>query len=183
MGLFRRGGGASARTPKAPADLRQRLSIPGSEKVLAWGSGPMPGGDRAAAEVGYLAATDRAFYVEGAGDRIGWDRISRASWEEPVLDVVLEDENGRAAGRMRLRVDVSGDLPAAVHDRVTASVVVSEVIDLGDGAKARMVARRPSDDGEVRWSVVFDAGVDPSDPQLQARAREALADLRSAMGI
>lgn len=171
------------RSPKAPADLRERLSISRSEKVIAWGSGPMTRPGESSPVRGYLAATDLAFYAEGPGKRVTWDRISRASWEEPVLEVVLEDEAGAVSGRLRLDVDQSWDLPAAVHDRVTASVVVSEMIDLGDGVRARMAARRANDHGDIRWTIVFDAGADPGDPQLQARARAALTDLRSALGI
>jgi hypothetical protein len=171
------------RAPKAPADLRDRLDIPRAEKVIAWGSGPMtlPGTMQPAR--GYLAATDHAFYVEGTGERVTWDRISQASWQEPLLEVVLEDESGRVAGRLRLNVDQSGDLPAAVHDRVTDSVVVSEMVDLGDGVKARMAARRANDHADIRWTVVFDAGADASDPELQARARAALEGLRASLGI
>ena len=171
------------RAPKAPGDLRERLSIPADEKVLAWGSGPMTRPGESELTRGYLAATDQAFYVEGIGLRVAWDRISRASWEEPLLEVELEDETGRVSDRLRLDVDQSHDLPAAVHDRVTASVVISEMVDLGDGVTARMAARRPNDHADIRWTVVFEAGVDPSDPDLQARARAALAELRNALGI
>ena len=68
---------------------------------------------------------------------------------------------------------------------MTASVVVSERVDLGGGAGAQlMVARRASDDDELRWSVVFDAGLDSSDdPRLRAAAAEALDRLRDALGI
>jgi len=171
------------RTPKVPADLRERLRIPRSENVIAWGSGQMTRPGEPSAFRGYLAATDHAFYAEGPGERVAWDRISRASWDQPVLEVVLEDEAGAVSGRLRLDVDQSWNLPAAVHDRVTASVVVSEMIDLGDGVRARMAARRANDHADIRWTVVFDAGADPRDPQLQARARAALTDLRSSLGI
>lgn len=171
-----------SRAPKAPGDLRERLGIPTGERILAWGSGP--GHPRSGgAEGAYVAATERALYVEGTGQRYGWDLVSRASWEEPVLEVDLLDPAGQPAERLRLEVSTSGDLPAAIHDRVTASVVVSELIEVSDGVRARMVARRASDDAPVRWSVVFEAGVDPRDPALQEQARQALAALRSALGI
>lgn len=161
-----------------PSNLKQRLHIPDGERLLAWGSGPLPAGS-----TGYLAATDRALYVEATGAAYGWDEVGRAAWEEPVLDLELLMPGGGAGPRLRLVVEDSGDLPSAVHDRVTASVIVSERVEVAEGVKARMVARRAFDDGPVRWSVVFDAGVDAADPVLQAQARAALADLRSALGI
>ena len=163
---------------RVPADLRGRLGIPAGERLLAWGSGPLPGGS-----TGYLAATDRALHVEATGAAYGWEEVGRAAWQEPVLDLELLTADGGAGARLRLVVEDSGDLPSAVHDRVTASVIVSERVEVAEGVKARMVARRAFDDGPVRWSVVFDAGVDASDPALQAHARTALADLRSALGI
>lgn len=161
-----------------PSDLKQRLRIPDGERLLAWGSGPLPDGS-----TGYLAATDRALYVEATQAAYGWDEVGRAAWQEPVLDLELLAPDGGAGARLRLVVEDSGDLPSAVHDRVTASVIVSERVEVAEGVKARMVARRACDDGPVRWSVVFDAGIDASDPVLQALAREALADLRNALGI
>lgn len=173
------------RSLRTPADLRDRLGIPPRERVLAWGSGPkagsLPGGHPDAAD--YVAATDLALHVEGTGAAYPWDSIARASWSDPVLEVQLLDESGATGPTLRLRITESGDLPAAVHDRVTASVLISERIEIAEGVRARMVARRAHDDAPVRWSVVFDAGVDASDPQLQRLARSALDDLRSALGI
>lgn len=166
---------------RAPADLRDRLGIPPRERVLAWGSGPKAG--EAGDAPDYVAATEFALYVEGTGMAYPWDSIARASWSEPVMEVELLDASGGPGPTLRLRITASGDLPAAVHDRVTASVLVSERVEVTEGVRARMVARRAHDDAPVRWSVVFDAGVDASDPELQRLARAALDDLRSALGI
>jgi hypothetical protein len=174
MGLLKR------RTPTVPADLRDRLEIPAREKLLAWGDGPRGDSDRPSALV---AATDSALYVEAAGERFPWDRISQARWEEPLLEVDVLRDGGRPGPTLRLHLDVSGDLPAAIHDRVTASVVASELIDLGDGVIARMIARRASDGADIHWTVAFQGDVNPEDPELQKRARESLAEFRSALGI
>ena len=155
------------------------LGIRPGEKVVAWASAP--GAD--ATQTLFTAATDRAIYVQELSERIPWDRISKASWQEPLLELVVLDDDGQPARVVRIRVEEARDLPAAVHDRVTASVVVSERVDLGGGAFALMVARRASDDDEVRWSVVFDPGLDASNPVLREAAETALARLRSALGI
>jgi hypothetical protein len=99
------------------------------------------------------------------------------------LTVVVLDSAGRLQRPLRLRIDASRDLPPAVHDRVTASVVISERVDLGDGATALLVARRDSDDGSIGWSVVFDAGLDPADPDLRRAADAALEQYRGSLGI
>jgi hypothetical protein len=77
----------------------------------------------------------------------------------------------------------AGDLPAIVRTYVTDSVVVSEQVEVAPGAGARLVARRAGLGGEVRWSVIFDEGLDSRDPALQAAAMERLALLRDSLGI
>lgn len=163
------------RTRRLPAGIRERVGIPKPERVIAWGVDSA--NDR------YTLATDKALYPESIGERLRWDSISKATWEEPVLKVTVHDTSGATKGTLRLRVDESGDLPAAVFALVTESVVISEHVELGEGAGARMVARRDGDEGTIWWSVVFDSGLNPSDPALRARADEELAALRDSLGI
>lgn len=163
------------RRGRVPHEVLTQLSVDGGERVIAWGTDPGPDGTPR-----YLVATDRALYLQASDERIEWDRITKATWEQPVFDLVIADVPPR---RLRVSVADSGDLPAAVHDRVTASVVVSERIDLGDGRGAKAVARRASDVDPIRWSVVFDPGLDPTDPELRAAADRALTDLRQVLGI
>lgn len=161
---------------RLPGSVVAMLGIGPGEKVVAWGT------TSDATQSTVVAATDRALYVQAVGERLPWDTIAKATWSDPDLDLVITSPDGRPRS-MRVRIDDSRDLPAAVHDRVTASVVVSERVDLGNGAKALLVARRSGDSGEIGWSVVFDAGLDPSDPALRAAADDALARLRDSLGI
>lgn len=163
--------------PRLPAGAAELLGVRSGEKVVAWGALAAPDGPQ------YVVATDRALYLPQGPERIPWHRISKATWNEPVLEAWILDESGQPAGSRRLRVDESYDLPAAVRDRVTDSVIVTERVDLGDDAFALMSARRDSDDGDIRWSVVFDPGLDPRDPDLRARASRALDELRASLGI
>lgn len=164
-------------TGRLPGAVIAMLGIGPGERVVAWGSSP--GAD--ATQTMFAAATDKALYLQATGDRLPWDRISKATWNDPLLELVVVGEAGLSRV-LRLTVEDSRDLPAAVHDRVTASVLVSERVDLGDGAGALMVARR-ADDDQVRWTVVFDSGLDPSDPALREAADAALARLRESLGI
>ena len=162
-----------------PKEVRGRLGIPAGEKVVAWGSGLT----RRDGQAAYAVATDRALYLDATGERLPWDRINRAQWDEPMLELVVLDADGRPDRLVRVPLGVGSSLPAAVHAQVTESVVVSERLQLGDGAAALAVARRSSDDASIWWSIVFDSGLDATDPDLRARADEALAELRAALGI
>lgn len=128
---------------------------------------------------GSVIATDAALHLPG-GDRIAWPGIARARWDDPILELLVA-EDGAPPRTVRVDLEAPGSLADAVRSLVTASVVVSERLDLGDGAGALAVARR-SGDG-VRWTVAFDAGLDPADPGLRARADAALAALRASLGI
>jgi hypothetical protein len=163
---------------RLPGSVLAMLRIEPGEKVVAWGATSTADGTQSMV----TAATDRALYLQSTGERLAWDRIAKATWDQPVLELTVVDDPARPPRTVTITLDEPRDLPAAVHDRVTASVVVSEHVDLGEGAGALMVARRGSDD-VIRWSVVFDSGLDPSDPALRRAADEALARLRDSLGI
>jgi hypothetical protein len=35
----------------------------------------------------------------------------------------------------------------------------------------------------LAWTVTFDPGIDPKDPDMQQRARTAMAELRATLGV
>ena len=115
--------------------------------------------------------------------RIPWDRVVKAGWADPVLELLVQPEPGGPSSVLRLQLDDPGEIPVVVRERVTASIVVQEHVDLVGQQGARLVARRDCDTGALRWSVVFDAGLDPRDPDLRARANQALRDLRAQLGV
>ena len=163
--------------PRLPAGAADRVGVLPGEKVVAWGRAAGAG------SATLVLATDRALYLESDQRRIAWSSIPKATWTEPVLTFAVADARGRTSAPETVELVEPGDLPAAVHDRVTASVVVSQRVDLDGRGSALMVARRGSDDDAIRWSVVFDAGLDPSDPSLRAAADAALSTLRETLGI
>ena len=163
----------------APKGLRSRLDVLPGEKLVAWGSGlPASGTD-----VTYVAATNRAIYLESLGERIPWDFVSKAQWDEPMLAVVALDDAGQPSRLVSVRLDQANGVPAAVHAQVVQSVIASERLDLGGGAGAVAVARRSMDSDSIWWSVVFDSGLDPADPALRLRADAALGALRDSLGV
>ncbi len=153
-----------------------RAGVQHGEKVITWGR-VAPSDDATV-----VVATDQALYLDPA-QRLPWMDISRASWEEPFLELTLTPGTmmRNAPGRIRSRIEDARDLPRAVNAKVTESVVVSERIELDTGVVAQFVARRDND--AIVWSVIFESGADPRDPALRASADRALAELRDALGI
>jgi len=166
-----------ARWERLPAQIRSFL---GGEKVLAWGHW-----QASRVESGYAVATARALHLikpDADPTVIPWDSVVRASWDEPVADLVVQPVPGGPSIRRSITLPVPRRVPEAIRDRVTANIVHSTYVELTDQGGARLIARRTYGSPELRWAVVFDAGLDPSDPGLRARAESELATLRSLLG-
>lgn len=164
---------ARRRLPQAALD---RLDLVAGERVIAWALGGDP------TIPSHVVATNYALLIEDPARRIGWDAIARAQWDDPVLDIVLVAQGDERPELLRIALDSAANLPEAVRALVTESVVVSERLDLQPGG-ALAVARSDPRDGTVRWSVAFDSGLDPRDPDLRERAESALHHLRGSLGI
>lgn len=155
-----------------PKELRGRVRLPQGERVVTY----------AETNTGeLLVATQKALYF--ADERVPWDLVGRANWVEPNLDVVFQHVPGGPTSNVHFALTNSGELPTALRERVTASIVIQERVLLDGEKGALMIARKGVDDGEIRWSVVFDEGLDPNNPVLRQRADEMLALMRGQFGI
>lgn len=159
--------------PRLPADLAEP-----SERLLAWAEGPG----------GQVLASTRAIYLPesssltaGEWTRLPWTSVDRAAWEDP--QIVVEARMDDTARRWRVDLAEPGRIPEVVRERVMASIVVSEHVELTEGAGARIVGRRTDSDAPVEWNVTFDPGLDPADPYLRDAAVRALSELRESLGI
>ena len=146
------------------------------ERLLAWG---------ALVDGQVVACTDLAIHLPGEG-AIPWDLVVRGAWSEEFLDLVVQAGPGQRARQLRLRFDEPGQVPGVVRERVQWTVVASHRVALahpdGSAGSAMLNARRSPQTGQVRWSVVFDPGIDAADPGWRAAADRALADLRDQLG-
>lgn len=169
---------------RAPADAR--ALVPAGERLLAWSR---------VTPAGFAVATDAALYLPvdatvarpvdqaaPVGLRLGWDLIAKATFSDAAVLVVEGRQEPRARDRAwRVVLEDPGSLPTVVYERVTSSVVVSERVPLRGDLGARIVARRAGDG--LRWTVTFDAGLDPDDPVVRAEADAAVAELRATLGV
>jgi len=157
---------------RLPRGLRDTLPLERGERALA--VAPTRGGS-------HVAATTTALHIptaEGGFTRIPWERIDHATWGDGWLHV---HETSRAEHHVRLTDP--GSVPETVRERVTATIAVTHQAALPGGGNVRIAGRRPATGGDVRWTFVFDAGLDPSDPDLRAQAEQVLEDLRRQTGL
>lgn len=157
---------------RAPAAVRAAAR---GERLLAYAT--VEGG-------GVVVATLTALHLpEVTGlSRLAWDQVVHASWEHPRLALSVQPVPSGPAADLQLDLVDAGSLPPVLRERVTASIVAERHVALSGRLGARFLARR-TEAGEVRWSVLFDPGLDPADPQLRATADAVLADLRAAWGV
>ncbi|TDD76799.1 hypothetical protein [Actinomadura rubrisoli] len=149
------------------------LALQRGERPLA--SAPTRGGS-------HVVATTTALHLpteSGGFTRLPWEHVDQASWKDGWLHV--HETSGGAEHHVRLTDP--GSVPETVRERVTSTIAVSHHAKLPGGAKVRIAGRRPASGGDVRWSFVFDAGLDPDDPGLRAQAEQALQDLRRQTGL
>lgn len=162
-----------------PDEVRGAVQLLPGEQVVA--------ADRA--DEGYVVVSDRALHLllpsdphspaDGLQDvRIGWELVDRASWNPPALELQLRRSAASAPQQLVVELDHRSDLPAVVRDRVTASIVVNERIEL-ERSWVRVVARRIFDTGELTWRLLPGPGADMADPTVGAAVEGRLEELRS----
>lgn len=158
-----------------------RRSTPGhtftldkKERVLAWSPARTPEGPLE------VAATSRGLRLNRPELVIPWHTIATAQWDEPKLTVIANPE-GRSI-KLVLEIQQAKTLVPVVRDRVTDTVIASERRLITEDRGATFVARRQPD-STITWSVIFDSGLDPHNPQTRAQADAILAELRGSLGV
>ena len=143
---------------------------------------PLPPGERflvAAQDAagGWVVATDRALVT--ADRRLAWMDVAHARWvdDDGTLTVEPVDHDQRD---WRAELPEPGRLPETVHERVMASIVVTRRVPV-PGGSVRVVGR-DGGDGELRWQVVADPGVDGAADDVRTAADSAVAALRAELG-
>jgi hypothetical protein len=127
-----------------------------------------------------VCGTRDALYVPF---RIPWEQVDVADWDQDTstlrvvetdaepFEVVLEAEEPRRFLEL-------------IRERVTASVVLQRRVPVTGKRGLRVVARRaPGRRGDLLWSVRYDEGVDPDDPEVRRLAADTLATAKNDVGL
>jgi hypothetical protein len=125
----------------------------------------------------WVVASERALVTEDR--RLPWVDVAHAQWvdEESRLSVELVDHDDPG---WRAVLPEPGRLPETVHERVMASIVVTRRVQVRGGA-VRVVGR-DGGDGELRWQVLADPGVDATAADVRTATDSAVAALRAELG-
>jgi hypothetical protein len=168
------------RRERPPAEAVGRLDP--DERVVSW----------APAAGGTVVATPLGLWLPGYPDRLPWHLIDKATWKNDVLtlvtavdsgDGVLDEQPPRA-----VRLAEPRDIPQTVRVRVEKAIAFTRHHPLpgddgGPRRGVRVVGRRvPGRDG-VTWQLVFDPGVDRSDPAVRTAAAAYVDQARAELGL
>ncbi len=172
-------GWTGLRRPGIPDDVVAAIAPTGRERLLAWAT------DGAGTTV--VAGRHRLHVVapgpEGAATlRVSrpWHLVDSGRWsDEGELRVVWVD----GEPPVRLVLAEPGVLPETLHERVQASVVLAETIDLGQQRTAKVVVRRDLASGELLSQAVLGRGVRSTDPGVREQVRAGLAQVREQVGL
>jgi hypothetical protein len=151
------------------------------------------GGERPLA----FAADDAGGWVVGTRDRLhlvaadgsaeswGWEVVHRADWDKETQQLTVEPVQDYAAPVVRhtRMLPEPGDLVPLVRERVTATVVVQQRVQVSGKKGFRVIGRRPPTGGEVVWAFELDEGLDPDDPAVREATARALAEAQASVGL
>jgi hypothetical protein len=161
------------RRQKLPPEVQSQLMLGPKERVLAW------------ADDGHgrpVVASETALHLQRMPpeySRITWDQIEHARYDEGVLVLALSPELGSAT--LRIPVGQGRELPVAVRDRVTSSVVVDRFVELRGEHGVRIIGRR-TDAGGVVWRTDLDPMLS-GDPAVDAEVQTLLDEVKSEIAI
>lgn len=183
MGLFRRRRSEQDRmsvgVPQIPAEVLTRASLQRRERVLAGaqddGSGSW-----------VLLTTFRLIVVSPAAVESArpWLEVDAGSWdpESGALSVTWVGV-GRAMQWRFLERTGPGRVPETFRERVSASIVLQEHPDLGDGRSARVVIREELRTRELTEQVLLGRRASLDDAELAAEIRAVRTVLRDQVGM
>jgi hypothetical protein len=168
------------RRAAVPADVAAAIAPEEHEKLLAWavedGSG-----------VTVVAGRHRLYAVSPGPDgghhltlSRPWHLVDAGLWSEDGSLRVTWVDGERPA---RFVLGDPGLLPQTLRERVQASVVLLEALDLGRRRTARVAVRKNLATGALLTQAVLGPGVSSTDPEVSRQVREGLSRVREQVGL
>ena len=164
------------RAEKLPSQVRSALGLAGRERVLSWA--------REEASGTAVVATNHALYAVDASGSLAlarpWHEVDGGTWSAELTQLTVTWVDGSRPSQWVL--GATSLLPETLRERVQASVVLSQRIELGPRRSARVVLRQDLATGDLVEQVVRSRGVRGDDAEMAARTDAALAYLREQVG-
>jgi hypothetical protein len=164
------------RAEKLAPEVRKAIDLGSRERVLSWAH-------EAASGTTVVATNHRLYAVDAAGARSltrPWHEVDGGTWSAELTQLTVTWVDGSRPSQWVL--GATSLLPETLRERVQASVVLAQRIELGPRRWAKAVLRQDLGTGDLIEQVVLGRGVRADDAEMTARTDAALAYLREQVG-
>ncbi len=133
----------------------------------------------------YVVATKTHVYAVRDGSVVldrQWHMVDTGSWDDATARLTVNWVDKAPASVWELGAD-PGTFPQVLRERVQATVVLSDEVDLGTKRKAKVVVRKDLANGALMGQTILGRGVRSTDPGVREETRAALDRLREQVGL
>lgn len=180
------------RHPAVPEVVVAAIAPADGEKLLAWAPEERSGGTVVAGRhrlhlVAPGPGTSADPEATKEGDRLAlvlsrpWHLVDAGTWDGESSTLTVTWVDGDPPARFVLREP--GQVPETLRERVQASVVLAEAVDLGNRRSARVVVRKDLATDRLLSQAVLPPGVRSTDPGVSEQVRAGLARVREQVGL
>lgn len=167
-------GARHAESPALPDDVRRALGLLPGERVLAHALDEVSG-------TRLVVGTARLYAASAQVSARPWHLVDGGSWDHDSFTLTVTWVDGAKPQQWVLRASTA--FLAALRERVQASVVLTESVDLGAGRSARVVIRKDLADGSLCDQSILARGVRMVDPGVADLVGATRARLREQVGL
>jgi len=165
------------RAERVPQTARDAIELGRGERLLSWARD-----DSSGATV--VASNHRLYAVSPAGEVVldrPWHLVDAGTWSHDAFLLTVTWVDSQRPAQWLFREPTL--LPETVRERVQASVVLAQHVDLGERRSARAVIRQDLAGGGLVEQVVLGRGVRESDPGVGEQTAAALDYLKEQVGL
>ncbi len=168
------------RRPGVPGDVATTIAPEHGEKLLAWAADERTGGT-------VVAGRHRLYAVAPGPERLvvaltrPWHLVDAGTWDGEARTLTVTWVDGERP--VRFVLTDPGQLPETLRERVQASVVLAEAVDLGGRRTAKVVVRKDLAADRLLSQAVLPPGVRSTDPGVAEQVRLGLARVREQVGL
>jgi hypothetical protein len=165
------------RPERVPEAARSAIELGRGERLLSWATDDTTGAS-------VVASNHRLYAVSATGEVVlsrPWHLVDVGSWSHDAFLLTVRWVDRQRPAQWVFKEPTL--LPETLRERVQASVVLAQRVDLGERGTARAVIRQDLASGELVEQVVLGKGVRPEDPGVRQQTGAALAYLKEQVGL
>lgn len=132
----------------------------------------------------HLVATTTHVYAVQSGSVVldrAWHMVDTGVWDDENRRLTVQWVDRAPASVWE--IELPSTFPQVLRERVQASVVLADEVDLGAKRRARVVVRKDLETQALLGQTILGRGVRSTDPGVRDETRAALDRLREQVGL